>query len=52
LQQAVQLRYLEGRSQKEAAEIAGCPRGTLAQRTANGVRRLRDVLGDRDNMFS
>jgi len=52
LQQAVQLRYLEGCSQKEAAEIAGCPRGTLAQRAANGVRRLRDVLGDRGNMFS
>src|SRR5688572_15158324 len=27
--EAVVLRYLEGRSEKEAAELAGCPRGTL-----------------------
>jgi RNA polymerase sigma factor (sigma-70 family) len=51
LQEAVRLRYLEGRSQKEAAEIAGCPRGTIAQRAANGVRRLRNVLNQRDNLF-
>jgi RNA polymerase sigma-70 factor (ECF subfamily) len=45
LREAVSLRYLEGLSQLEAAQTAGCPRGTLAQRAANGVRLLRGILG-------
>jgi RNA polymerase sigma factor (sigma-70 family) len=44
LREAVRLRYLEDRSQNEAADIAGCPRGTLSQRAAKGVRSLRDIL--------
>ena len=44
LREAVRLRYLEGLSQREAAEAVGCPRGTLAQRAANGVRCLRGIL--------
>ena len=51
LRDAVRLRYLEGWSQKEAARILGCPRGTLSQRAAQGLRYLRGILGidgDRD----
>jgi RNA polymerase sigma-70 factor (ECF subfamily) len=44
LGEAVRLRYLEGWSQKEAARIAGCPRGTVSQRAANGLRQLRSIL--------
>jgi RNA polymerase sigma factor (sigma-70 family) len=50
LRDAVRLRYLEGWSQIEAAQMIGCPRGTLAQRAALGVRRLGDVLARRDNL--
>jgi RNA polymerase sigma factor (sigma-70 family) len=42
--QAVLLRYLEGRSEKEAAEIAGCPQGTLSRRASNGMAKLRERL--------
>jgi RNA polymerase sigma factor (sigma-70 family) len=45
LQEAVRLRYLEGWSQAEAAQMLGCPRGTLAQRASMGLQRLRDILG-------
>jgi RNA polymerase sigma-70 factor (ECF subfamily) len=45
MRQAVELRYLQGLSQKEAARIAGCPRGTLAQRAARGIQKLRAILG-------
>ncbi|MFM7151715.1 MAG: RNA polymerase sigma factor [Gemmataceae bacterium] len=45
LSQAVRLRYLEGLSQVEAAEVAGCPRGTLSQRASLGLRWLRHFLG-------
>jgi RNA polymerase sigma factor (sigma-70 family) len=48
LHEAVRLRYLDGLSQLEAAQVVGCPRGTLSQRTAHGVRRLREVLGSAD----
>jgi RNA polymerase sigma-70 factor (ECF subfamily) len=44
LREAVRLRYLEGLSQKEAAELLGCPRGTLSQRAARGIRCLRTIL--------
>ncbi len=42
--QAVILRHLEGRSQKEAAELAGCPENTLGSRAARGLERLRERL--------
>lgn len=48
LRDAVQLRYLEGWSQAEAARMLGCPRGTLSQRAALGVRQLRGILGQGD----
>jgi RNA polymerase sigma factor (sigma-70 family) len=44
LRQAVELRYLEGRSQQEAAQLLGCPRGTLSQRAARGILHLRGLL--------
>src|SRR5262249_11071810 len=44
LRDAVRLRYLEGLSQLEAAAVLGVPRGTLSQRAAKGLRRLRFVL--------
>src|SRR5258708_3020687 len=46
LREAVRLRYLEGLSQLEAAHLVGCPRGTLAQRAAHGVARLRGILSN------
>ena len=46
LRQAVQLRYLEGLSQAEAAEAVGCPRGTLSRRASLGLSRLRELGGD------
>ncbi len=48
LREAVRLRYLEGWSQHEAARIVGCPRGTLSQRAALGLRSLRGILGAND----
>jgi RNA polymerase sigma-70 factor (ECF subfamily) len=50
LQEAVRLRYLEGRSQHEAAGVVGVPRGTLAQRAARGVHCLRAILSQRGTM--
>lgn len=44
LGQAVRLRYLDGYTQQEAAEILGVPRGTLSRRAAAGVRILRELL--------
>jgi RNA polymerase sigma factor (sigma-70 family) len=44
LRQAVILRYLEGRSQEEAARLAGCPQGTLARRAMEGLQKLRTIL--------
>lgn len=44
LEEAVRLRYLEGWSQQEAAQIVGCPRGTLSRRAANGIETLREIL--------
>ncbi|QVL32261.1 RNA polymerase sigma factor [Telmatocola sphagniphila] len=46
LREAISLRYLEGRSQKEAAQILGCPRGTISQRTTNGINHLRRMLSE------
>ncbi|MFH1022315.1 MAG: sigma-70 family RNA polymerase sigma factor [Planctomycetota bacterium] len=45
--QAIVLRYLEGYSQKEAAELAGCPQGTLGRRASTGMERLRRRLAGR-----
>jgi RNA polymerase sigma factor (sigma-70 family) len=44
LRQAVILRYLEGRSQEEAARLAGCPQGTLARRAMEGLQKLRTIF--------
>ncbi len=44
LREAVVLRYLEGRDQESAAQVAGCPRGTLARRAVEGLERLRAIL--------
>jgi RNA polymerase sigma-70 factor (ECF subfamily) len=44
VRQAVQLRYIEGWSQQEAAQIVGIPRGTLSQRASQGIHLLRKLL--------
>ena len=44
LREAVVLRYLEGRSEKESARLAGCPQGTLGWRAMEGLNRLRTLL--------
>lgn len=51
LREAVRLRYLDGWSQHEAAQIVGCPRGTLAQRAAKGIGCLRDLLAARGHLL-
>ena len=49
LGEAVRLRYVDGYTQQEAADIAGCPRGTLSRRAAYGIQLLRDLLeGERN----
>ncbi len=50
LREAVSLRYLDGWSQKEAADLVGCPRGTLSQRAARGIQHLRVILADEKNL--
>lgn len=52
LREAVILRYLEGRQQDEAARLAGCPQGTLARRSMEGLNRLREVLLRRGAVLS
>jgi RNA polymerase sigma factor (sigma-70 family) len=47
LQQAVILRYLEGHSQEEAAQLAGCTRTTMGWRSMKGLQLLRSVLARR-----
>jgi RNA polymerase sigma factor (sigma-70 family) len=49
--QAVVLRYLEGRSEKEAAEVAGVPVGTLSRRASDGLERLRARLCQRGQVL-
>jgi RNA polymerase sigma factor (sigma-70 family) len=44
LRQAVVLRYLEDHTQEEAARLAGCPQGTIARRSKEGLERLRSIL--------
>jgi RNA polymerase sigma factor (sigma-70 family) len=47
LRQAVILRYLEGHSQQEAAQQAGCTQVTIGWRSMKGLKRLRQILGRR-----
>jgi len=47
LRQAVILRYLEGHSQKEAAQQAGCTQVTMGWRSMKGLKQLRTILGRR-----
>ena len=47
LRQAVILRYLEGHSQQEAAQRAGCTRVTMGWRSMKGLERLRKILSRR-----
>ncbi len=47
MQQAVILRYLEGHSQQEAAQRAGCTTVTLGWRSMKGLQQLRRILGGR-----
>ncbi len=47
LRQAVVLRYLQGNSEKAAAELAGCPLGTLSRRASQGLAKLRQRLAKR-----
>src|SRR5262249_4254821 len=47
LQEAVILRYLEGRSLQDAAILAGCPQGTMGRRALEGLQRLRAILSRR-----
>jgi RNA polymerase sigma factor (sigma-70 family) len=44
LRQPLVLRYLEGLGQREAAQRLGCPQGTLATRTREGLLRLRNLV--------
>jgi RNA polymerase sigma factor (sigma-70 family) len=44
LRQPLVLRYLEGLGQREAAQRLGCPQGTLATRTREGLHRLRFLV--------
>ena len=40
------LRYREGLSLAEVAQVLGVPRGTLAERTRKAMERLRSLMGD------
>ncbi len=46
LRSAVVLVLLQGLPHKEAAEVLGCPEGTVAWRIHEARRRLRDALAD------
>jgi RNA polymerase sigma factor (sigma-70 family) len=52
LRQAVVLRYLQGNSEKAAAELAGCPLGTLSWRASKGIAKLRQRLAKRGVVLS
>jgi len=47
LREALVLRYLEGHGQEEAARMAGCDKGTLSRRCAQGLSRLGSLLSRR-----
>ena len=44
--EALLLRYYHGFSEAEAAEILGCPRGTVKSRLHKAVRAVREALAD------
>ena len=44
LRQPLVLRYLQGLGQREAAQRLGCPQGTVATRTREGLLRLRALV--------
>jgi RNA polymerase sigma factor (sigma-70 family) len=52
LREAVVLRYLEGRDSEEAARLAGCNENTLRWRSMKGLDRLRNILAQREVLFS
>ncbi len=52
LREAIVLRYLEGRSQEEAARAAGCPTGTIGWRAMEGLNRLRGLLSRRGTVVT
>jgi len=45
--EAVVLRFLEDRPEKECADLMGCPQGTVSWRATEGLTRLRSVLANR-----
>jgi RNA polymerase sigma factor (sigma-70 family) len=45
--QTVVLRYLDGLSERDAADLVGCPVGTLSQRASDGTAKLRARLSKR-----
>jgi RNA polymerase sigma factor (sigma-70 family) len=47
MREAVVLRYLEGHGQEESARMAGCDKGTLSRRCAEGLKRLASLLSGR-----
>ena len=49
--QAVVLRYLEGRSQKEASQVAGCSPTAISTRASNGIAKLRRHFAKRGLML-
>ena len=50
--QALVLRFSEGMRYDEIAEVLKCPLGTVKSRIFNGLRGLRELLGDdQDNLF-
>jgi RNA polymerase sigma factor (sigma-70 family) len=47
LSEAVILRYVQGYSQKDAADMAKCPQGTFGRRAHDGLAKLRERLAKR-----
>ncbi len=45
--EAVILRYLQNYSQEDAAQLAGCPLGTMKRRASEGIAKLRRRLAKR-----
>jgi DNA-directed RNA polymerase specialized sigma24 family protein len=43
------LRYWEGLSETEAAEVLGCSVGTVKSAASRGMVRLRDIHADTDD---
>ncbi len=45
---AVLLCYIEGRTHREAADLLGCPEGTISSMVSRGLAKLRKRLAGRD----